>query len=401
MDLRATERQSQALHGLVNRPASTYRAAAPRRASPTRSALGLVLLALVATALLAGIAGGLLRAGVAVPSGAAANWPARAALAHAALMICAFMGTVIGIERAVAVKHRAGWLAPIAAALAGPALLLGADDLARWLLLAASVAFTGVNLLVVQRQRAPHTLLLLASALAWLAGNLLFALGWGSAAVLPWWFAFLVMTIAAERLEMTRLMRRRPGAQASLVLLLAAMALGAAVSALAPVAGGVLYGAALALLALWLMVFDIARRTLFADGLARYMAVCLLGGYAWLAVSGIAWAATALGLPARDTALHALGLGFIVSMMMGHAPVILPAIARVKLLFGPAFYLPLAALHLSLLARLGIGWADPAWRAQGSLFNALAIALFAATAVGAGLAWRYKHGATRAGGRLQ
>ena len=207
---------------------------------------------------------------------------------------------------------------------------------------------------------------------------------------MPWWFAFLVMTIAAERLEMTRLMRRRPGAQSALVLLL--LAHGARRRhrpRVAPVAGGVLFGASLSLLALWLLVFDIARRTVFAEGLPRYMAVCLLGGYAWLAVGGIAWAATALGLPARDVALHALGLGFVVSMMMGHAPVILPAIARVKLLFGAFFYLPLAALHLSLLARFGLGWADPAWRAQGSLFNALSIALFAATAVGAALAWRH------------
>jgi hypothetical protein len=83
---------------------------------------------------------------------------------------------------------------------------------------------------------------------------------------------------------------------------------------------------------------------------------------------------------------------------MGHAPVILPAIARVKLLFGFFFYLPLAALHLSLLARFGLGWADPAWRAQGSLFNALSIALFAATAVGAALAWRHRFGARRTQG---
>jgi hypothetical protein len=359
-----------------------------------------VLLALVATALLAGIAGGLMRGGVAVPTMDSAMWPGRAALLHAALMICAFMGTLIGIERAVSVKHRAAWLAPIASGLAGPAMLLGLDGPARWLLLAAAVAFTGVNLLVVHRQRAPHTVLLLASALAWLAGNLLFALEWSSAAVVPWWFAFLVMTIAAERLEMTRLMRRRPGAQSTLVLLLVAMALGAATSAVAPLAGGVLYGVSMSLLALWLLVFDIARRTLFADGVARYMAVCLLGGYVWLAVGGIAWAATSLGLPARDVALHALGLGFIVSMMMGHAPVILPAIARAKLLFGFFFYLPLAALHLSLLTRFGLGWADTAWRARGSLFNALSIALFAATAVGAALAWRHRYGDRRAGGRL-
>lgn len=369
------------------RPAGT-RAAAPRQGRmPARGPWAAGLLALVAIALLGGLAGGLLRAGVALPI-ASGPWLGRAALLHAALMIGAFMGTVVGIERAVAVKHPAAWLAPLLSGLAAPAGLLGRDAAARWLLLAASIAFVAVNLLVLHRQRAAHTAVLLAGALAWLAGNLLHALGRDGGAVLPWWFAFLVMTIAAERLEMTRLMRRRPGAQRLLLVLLAALAVSAALSAAWPRAGGVLYGASLVLLAAWLLVADVARRTVRADGLARYMAVCLLGGYAWLAVGGLAWTATALGLPARDAALHALGLGFIVSMVLGHAPVVLPAIARVKLLFGRAFYLPLAALHVSLALRLGPGWADPAWRAGGALLNVLAIALFAATVAGAAWAWR-------------
>ena len=40
--------------------------------------------------------------------------------------------------------------------------------------------------------------------------------------------------------------------------------------------------AALLGLAIWLMAFDIARRTIAASGLSRYMAACLLAGYAWL-----------------------------------------------------------------------------------------------------------------------
>ena len=365
------------------------------RGTPSRAAIVLrpLLLAVVALSLLAGIAGGLMRVGVVLPGLADADWPGRAALGHAALMMGGFLGTVIGIERAVAVKLRAAFLAPLASGLGGLCLLLGQAAPGAWLGVVAAAAFTGVNIVVVQRQRAAHTLLLLVSALAWLIGNLLFATGQGSVATLPWWFAFLVMTIAAERLEMTRLMRRRPAAQVSLYAVLSALLLGAALSALSPVAGGLLYGAALVLLALWLGVFDIARRTVFAHGLSRYMAVCLLGGYAWLAVAGAAWAGVALGLPVRDVALHALGLGFIVSMMMGHAPVILPAIARVKLQFGAFFYVPLAALHLSLILRLGFGLFDAPLRATGALFNAAAIALFAVTVVGAAVAWRIYHGA--------
>jgi uncharacterized protein involved in response to NO len=202
--------------------------------------------------------------------------------------------------------------------------------------------------------------------------------------VLSWWFAFLVMTVAAERLEMTRLMRRRPVAQPLLVLVLALLAIGAAVSP-------VLFGAALLALAAWLFTFDIARRTVRADGLPRYMAVCLLAGYAWLATGGIAWAATALGAPARDLALHGIGLGFLFSMILGHAPVILPAIARVKLLFGRFFYLPLVLLHASLLLRLAGGLFDFEARRIGAACNAAALVLFALTLAGSAFAWRRRH----------
>src|SRR4029077_18283774 len=121
--------------------------------------------------------------------------------------------------------------------------------------------------------------------------------------------------------------------------------------------------------------FDIARRTVAADGLGRYMALCLLLGYAWLAVSGLAWVATSLGFAARDVALHALGLGFIFSMMLGHAPVILPALARIKLLFGWWFYGPLTLLHASLAVRLVFGPFDFAMLSAGAAGNAAAIAI--------------------------
>jgi hypothetical protein len=343
------------------------------------------LMALVALSLVSGVVGGLLRAGLDAGQESDAAWLARAALAHAALMVCGFLGTVIGIERAVAVKRPAAFLAPIASGLASVALLVGHDLAAARLFVVASLVFAAVNVLVVRRQQAAHTALLLVAALAWLIGNVLFTLGLPSTAVLPWWFAFLVMTIAAERLEMTRLMRRRPGAEASLHAVLVLMLAGAAACVVSAAVGGVVYGLSLVLLAAWCACFDIARRTVLAHGLSRYMAVCLLGGYAWLAVSGFAWAGMSLGFPLRDIALHGLGLGFIMSMVMGHAPVILPAVARVKLAFGPAFYLPLAMLHISLVLRLFVGAADWQWRAAGTALNAFALVWFVATVLVAAL----------------
>lgn len=345
---------------------------------------GLSLLG-VASLLVAAVIGGLLRAGVAIPLPADQAWPGQAVVSHAFLMMSAFMGTVIAIERAVAVKVRLALVAPLLSALSGIAMLLGFGTVAAWAAVAAAAAFIAVNVLIVERQPAPHTVLLLAGATGWLVGNLLAAFGSPTYAVVPWWFCFIVLTIAAERLEMTRLMRRRRGAAGALYACLGAMGAGAAAFALSPVWGGVVYGLSLVGLAAWLIAFDIARRTVATQGLSRYMAVCLLLGYAWLGVAGAAWVAGSFGVPARDIALHALGLGFVFSMMLGHAPVILPALARVKLLFGGFFYVPLALLHGSLLLRF-------ASRLDlGAAANAAAIALFVATLAAAAIGWRLKH----------
>ena len=353
-----------------------------------------LIFALIAAALLGGVAGGLRRAGVLLPGAGDAAWLDPATAQHAALMIGGFLGTVIGLERATAARSRAAFAAPAASALGGACLLLGQTAAGAWLGVAAAIAFVVVNAVIVGRQRAAHTVVLLAGALAWLAGNLLFAAGMTPAA-LPWWFAFLVTTIAAERLEMTRLMRHGPWAGRLLGAVLTLLFVAATGSVAAPAAGGALFGSALVLLAAWFGWFDIARRTVRAHGLARYMAVALLGGYGWLAIAGAAWVGVAFGLPLRDAALHALGLGFVVSMIMGHAPVILPAVARVKLHFSALFYLPLAALHASLALRLGFGAGDLAARSLGAILNAGAIAMFAATIAIAAFSWRSRHHAAR------
>lgn len=338
--------------------------------------------AVVGLLVAAGVAGGLVRAGVPV------RVVPEAVSGHAFLMVCAFLGTVIALERAVALRHPAALPGPLASALAGGALLMGAPDVAMGLALAASLAFCAVNAVLLHRQPAAHTMLLAVAALAWAGGCALQVVGAGGGAVVPLWLAFLVITIAAERLEMTRLMRHRPGVQAALGIVLGGLMTGALVAAVDPMTGGVLYGASLIALAAWLGTFDVARRTVRAAGLSRYMAVCLLSGYAWLAVAGAAWVAMALGWPARDAALHALSLGFVMSMVFGHAPVILPAVARVKLAFGPVFYAPLLLLHASLALRLAGGAFSSGFTVLGAAGNALALMAFALTAAGAAIAWR-------------
>ncbi|MDF3831771.1 hypothetical protein P3W85_02175 [Cupriavidus basilensis] len=387
MDAGAHERQREARHGMVSMAAR--RAQGRRRKTWPR----LAVLLLAVFALLAGMLGGLLRAGVALPGADGYRLLWHAVSFHGALMTGGFFGTVIGIERAVALGRPAAFAAPVASGLGALLMVAGFPAAGAWALAAGALVFVGVSVAVLRRQPAAHTALLLVASVAWLAGNAALASGRWLASANAWYFIFLVVTVAAERLEMTRLMRRRPGAQTALLAILAALILGAAASALAGNAGrtgGVVYGVSLAFLGAWLALFDIARRTVRSRGLSRYMAVCLLLGYGWLLVAGVAWAGTAAGLPWRDAALHALGLGFIVSMVMAHAPVILPAITRVKLQFGNSFYVPLALLHFSLAARLSFGHQLPAVKAAAAIGNVAAILVFIAVVAAAARAWRVR-----------
>src|SRR6185436_20357120 len=105
----------------------------PSPQRPFRSALlrAAFVPAVLAT-LVAGVVGGLVRAGLGMPPGAG-GWLAPAVAAHAFLMTCAFMGTVIGLERAVALQHPLAFLGPLASAGAGVAAVAGAGALAAWL----------------------------------------------------------------------------------------------------------------------------------------------------------------------------------------------------------------------------------------------------------------------------
>jgi hypothetical protein len=167
-------------------------------------------------------------------------------------------------------------------------------------------------------------------------------------------------------------------------LLLVALGLflgGIALSAALPAVGGRLVGAGLVSLALWLGRFDIARRTIQQSGLPRFMAVCLLSGYVWLAVGGALWIWFGLlesGLR-YDAVLHSFFLGFVFSMIFGHAPVIFPAVLNLPVSFHGRFYAHLILLHASLLLRVVGDLADWGFGRQwGGALNALSLAAFLA-----------------------
>jgi hypothetical protein len=308
-----------------------------------------VLLALAALAMLTGVAGGLWRLGFALPGGA------RLAELHGPLLVCGLFGTVIGLERAVALGLRAALAAPALAALGTLALLGGAPDrLGAAAYVLAAAALSAATAVVVVRQPAVFTATLALGALSWLAGTALWLAGHAVPEVAGWWLGFLVLTIAGERLELSRLMAPRRGS-AALFALVVALLLGGAMRGVLEDLGAVMLGLALIALTAWLVRHDVVRVTLRRPGQTGFMASCMAAGYAWLGVAGalLLIAPPATATYGYDAALHAVLVGFVLSMVFGHALIILPAVARVRLAYRPALYAPLAILHASVALRVG------------------------------------------------
>jgi len=335
------------------------------------------LLALGLGSLAAGIWGGLARLPLSLPLPSDnANW----ITFHGPLMVCGFLGTVIGLERAVGLPNRWAYAAPLMTGSGALLLVSGVQGrMGPLLLTLGSALFCVVALRVVQLARALFTVVMCVGAVAWLMGNIFWWFEWPFHRVVPCWMAFLCLTIVGERLDLSRFQKVEPLAKPLFAVALSFFLFGVILNSFFPAAGGRVTGAGLLALALWLGRFDIARRTVRQAGLPRFMAVCLLGGYGWLAVAGglmILFAPMEYGVY-YDAALHTFFLGFVFAMIFGHAPVIFPSVLNLPVAYRPRFYAHVILLHGSLILRVAgdLGEWVPG-RLWGGMLNGLAIAVF-------------------------
>lgn len=339
----------------------------------------LLLLIPALLALLLAAWAGLLRIGWTLPPFPAAE--------HGTLMISGFLGTLIALERAVALSaafKRGGlaYAAPLFSALGAVALVVGAPRVVSVSLITlASFGLMSIFLVLICKQPALFTATMALGAACWLIGNVLWLMGQPIYQLIEWWIAFLVLTIAGERLELSRILRHSRASQNLFIGILAIYSSGLLLTTFLSPFGTLLIGISLMALGLWLFRYDIARRTVKQTGLTRYIAVCLLAGYGWLIVGGalrIGFGMQIAGL-AYDAELHSILIGFVFSMILGHAPIILPAVLQVTMPYRRWFYLPLILLHGSLVLRisgdLGTMFGLRQW---GGMLNVIAILMFLA-----------------------
>jgi hypothetical protein len=341
------------------------------------------LIAIAGASLLAGLWLGLLRLGWQLPY-PTVPLPS----AHGPLMISGFLGTLIGLERAVALEKKWTYGAPLFAALGAlVSIFFPPPNFAPLLASAAGIFLVAIFISLYRLRPSNFFATMGAGAFLWLAGNLFWAAGLPLNRIVPWWIGFLVLMIAGERLELSRLLQFSRLVSAEFLGSVALFLCGLLLSLARFDIGVSLAGAGLVALGLWLLCYDIARRTVRTPGLAGFMASALLCGYIWLAIGGLMWMIFADSFsagPHYDAMLHAIFLGFVFSMIFAHAPIIFPSITGVAMPFQHAFYLHLGLLHLSLVLRVGGDLVESLPLQQwGGLLNALAILLFLVNNVGA------------------
>ncbi len=346
----------------------------------------MLLMALAMLSLLAALNAGLIRMGWGMPS-----FMMGMGVLHGPLMVCGFLGTMIGLERAVALGRRWAYAAPVCSAFgavllqSGAALMMGA-----FLFTLGSLVMVAIFYVIVRRQPATFTKIMALGAGAWCVGNLLWLAGVSLAQVTIWWSAFLILTIVGERLELSRILRVSRASELFFMGALGVFVGGVLLSTVESLLNAGLFlgerlaGLGMIGLAVWLLRHDIARRTVRQTGLTRYIAVCLLLGYVWLLVGGALWLvyAGATAGPYYDALLHVVFVGFVMSMIFGHMPIILPAVLGRAVLYSALMFSPLLWLHLSLGLRIAgdlfLGLSVRQW---GGMLNGVAILAFMALTV--------------------
>ena len=338
--------------------------------------LRLFPLSISALSLALGFYGGFIRLGIQLPGGV----PSIADF-HGAFMISGFLGTVICLERAVALGRLWPYAGPFLSSLGAIALLAGVPRFGALAFASAGAVMLAALATTAVRQFALFTLVLSLGTACWIAGTLQWLLGGFTAAVTGWWLNFLVLTVAAERLELSRMRDvSRPSqivfAGATLLLLLGS-ARSEFIESWAPLTAAGLFG-----YAAWLFRYDIARRTIQLSGQPRFSAVAILIGHGWLGVTGILLlvappSATAFSY---DASVHAITIGFALSMIFGHAPIILPAVTGIRIQFNPLGYAPLILLHISLVLRIAGDFLESAdLRLASGLATIVALAAYLVT----------------------
>ncbi|PIQ23195.1 hypothetical protein COW36_19155 [bacterium (Candidatus Blackallbacteria) CG17_big_fil_post_rev_8_21_14_2_50_48_46] len=296
---------------------------------------------------------------------------------HGVWMICGFLGTLIGLERAIHSEFKAAVLIPLLAVL-GSALLIFQSPFTAALMYGLSCLMHLVIYCQKQKYFFPSSLLNLLALLAWAGGIILWLSGRSFRLIGIIWVLFPLLTILPERWNF----QTKQKSWSDVIFLSFALNLGLFWPLLLFFPDLILrlQGLSLCGLGICLWLKDADLKSSKQNSWNIYFALNLSFAYFWLIFSGfvlVSQGAYLLQNASFDGYLHGIFLGFVMGMIFSHFPKVIRLILNQEFSFHPIFYLPWSLLQLGLLLRFSLIFQTEIvfWKWGGSI-NLLAIVLF-------------------------
>lgn len=330
------------------------------------------VLPFVLISLALGVLAGLFRMGWILPVEAVV-------LQHGAIMIGSFLGTLIILERVVALKQNWMYGIPI---VSGISIFLFWFGLNQWAMLAITIGSAGLIYIyyyLIVKYREVYYYIMGLGAIGWLVGNIAMLVNPVYPAAVPWWMSFILFTIVGERMELNKFLPKKKYKNTLLFFSIFLYFIGLLLPNTVIIKfSDMISGTGLIAMALWLFKYDIARKSVKTHGIHKYTGSLLLTGYGWLMLTGIMLVSGWDAPLAYDAILHSFFLGFTFFMIFAHAPIIFPGVANLSFRpYHPTLYLWTVLLFITLTGRLaGDVLQDAAIRKTFGMLNAFVILFF-------------------------
>lgn len=313
--------------------------------------------------MIVGIYCGIIRIGQPLPSGA--YLPVGH---HGVLMAGSFLGTLICLERVATFPDRRAWFTVIIMALSLPLFVLNQAQYGVLCLLTGSTGYCWISIRNYRKYKLKGDLIMAIGSVFQLVAYIIFFMTFSYPRAFAGWLLFLVLTIIGERLNLTRFLPVSKKAFYEVYFWIGLLLIS---SFLYHLGSRIIVGLSLAGLAVWLLRHDIVKVNLKQEGHYHFLGLALLLAYLWLAVSGGLSMLEMGNSYLYDAVLHSFFVGFVLSMILAHAPIIFPGLLGIKTTpFHPVMYLWLAGLHASLIIRIyGDMTENFALRKLGGIYN--------------------------------
>jgi len=300
---------------------------------------------------------------------------------HGSLMINGFLASLIFLERAVTFKSKWILLLPFINAASLIAVVAGWYNLAHLIHIFCAFGFMFMCAWFIYKHKELYYYVFFVGAFCLLTGNIILYQTELYAATIIWWMQFLLFTIVAERLELSRFLPLNSLRRMLLMIILTSVF----ISAFIPfhLNGNLVFSLALSATAFWLLKYDMAFKSIKIKGQHRYSGSLLITGYIWLLITSILLVVEKNISFGYDAVLHSFFIGFVFSMIFSHAPIILPAVAKISIkIYRPVLYVWFIVLQLSLILRIIADITEQtSLRKWAGLINGITILLFFVTII--------------------